>query len=272
MPEKKECYYLFVPHFFEKRCSSFVRMSQPCPCIKTNQFLLKIFISIGGLHIALIGTLESSKKDNKCKNIIVIWNQSQSQLLHLNIQAQQKITTLPWHLKIAFQPSLNFCQKVSLPQAIFMRMRAVIIPRSMIQKQILRSILQGITISHKIPLLNLQTLQIPLPTPLDPRLKEIQEPLVVKPRGRPSGSLNKKRRRKSNDFERSTRRELSRFEHVERNILASRQPFQQRGIRRSGIHGRVVQRGQNQPQTRSDNSTLGNVTRIPTEMTCIFSI
>lgn len=56
--------------------------------------------------------------------------------------------------------------------------------------------------------------------PLDPRLKKIQEPLVVKPRGRPSGSLNKKCSRKSNDFERSTGRELSRFEHVEQNILA----------------------------------------------------
>lgn len=36
---------------------------------------------------------------------------------------------------------------------------------------------------------------------LDSRLKEIQELLVVKPCGRPSGSLNKKQRQKSNDFE-----------------------------------------------------------------------
>lgn len=104
--------------------------------------------------------------------------------------------------------------------------------------------------------------------PLDSRLKEIQEPLVIKLRGRPSGSLNKRRMRKSNDFSRLTRREFSRFEHVEQNILSS----QQRGIRRSGIHGRAIRRGQNQPQTRSDNSTSGNVIGIPTEMTSIFSI
>ena len=49
-----------------------------------------------------------------------------------------------------------------------------------------------------------KTLANPVVFPLDPRLKEIEEPLVVKPRGRPSGALNKKRSRKSNDFERST--------------------------------------------------------------------
>ncbi len=40
--------------------------------------------------------------------------------------------------------------------------------------------------------------------PLDPRLREIQEPLTVKLHARPSGLLNKKRSRKSHDFEQST--------------------------------------------------------------------
>ncbi len=104
--------------------------------------------------------------------------------------------------------------------------------------------------------------------PLDPRLKEIQEPLIVKPRGRPSDSLNKKRSQKSHDFEQSTRREPSRFEHVERNILASQQ-----GIRRSGIRGKAIRRDRNRPQGRSDpTSTPGSITGILTEMTSVFRI
>ena len=81
--------------------------------------------------------------------------------------------------------------------------------------------------------------------PLDPRLQEIEEPLMVTPRGRPSGSLNKKRSRKNSSFERSTQREPSRFEHIERDFSSSQS---QRGIRRSGIRGNAVRRGQNRAQ------------------------
>ena len=113
-----------------------------------------------------------------------------------------------------------------------------------------------------------KTLVNPVVFPLDPRLKEIEEPLVVKPRRRPSGALNKKRSRKSNNFEESTWGELSRFQHVEQHLLAS----QQRGIRQSGIRGKAIRKGQNRPQTRSDQSTSGNVTGIPMEMTSVFSV
>lgn len=44
--------------------------------------------------------------------------------------------------------------------------------------------------------------------PLDPHLQRIKKPLVVKPRGQSSGSLNKKRSQKDNDFEESTCRKL----------------------------------------------------------------
>ena len=111
--------------------------------------------------------------------------------------------------------------------------------------------------------------------PLDPRLQEIEEPVAVTLRGRLSGSLNKKRSRNNDTLDRSTRREPSRFEHVERNFSSS-----QRGVRRSGIRGNAVRRGQNQSQnrpqnrsqSRADQSTSGNITGIPTEMTSVFSI
>ena len=131
-------------------------------------------------------------------------------------------------------------------------------------------------LAHLPPLVNLQL-------PLDPHLQKIEEPLVIKPRSRPSGSLNKKQSRKNDYFERSTRREPSRFEHVERDFSSS-----QRGTRRTGIRGNAVRRGQhrpqnqpgnrpqNQPQNRSQSrtnqSTSGNVAGIPTEMTSVFSI
>ena len=75
--------------------------------------------------------------------------------------------------------------------------------------------------------------------PLDPRLQEIEELVAVTPRGQPSGSLNKKRSQNNDTLDRSTRRKPSRFEHVERDFSSS-----QREIRRSGIRGNAVQRGQ----------------------------
>lgn len=54
-----------------------------------------------------------------------------------------------------------------------------------------------------------------LPFPLDPRLHGVEEPDQVKPRGRPSGSLNKKKpTRKEQKVQQSTQRDFSRFEHV----------------------------------------------------------
>lgn len=103
---------------------------------------------------------------------------------------------------------------------------------------------------------------------LDPRLQGIEEPLTVTPHGRLSRLLNKKRSRKDDNFERSTCREPSQFEHAERGFSSS----QQRGIRRSGIRGNAVRRGQNRPQSRTDQSTSGIVAGIPTEMTSVFSI
>lgn len=64
------------------------------------------------------------------------------------------------------------------------------------------------------PIQNPTSLAPPTRFLLDPRLQEIEEPLVVTPRGRPSGSLNKKHSRKDNTFDRSTQRKPSRFEHV----------------------------------------------------------
>lgn len=82
----------------------------------------------------------------------------------------------------------------------------------------------------------------PTPTPLlDPRLQTIEDPITIKPRGRPSGSLNKKRNRKDIAFERSTRRNPSLFEHREREFSF----LQQRGITRSGIRGKLVRKAQN---------------------------
>ena len=116
-------------------------------------------------------------------------------------------------------------------------------------------------LAHFLSLANFQL-------PLDPRFQGVEEPLVVTPRGRLSGSLNNKRRRKDDNFERSTRKELSRFEHGEQEFSS----FQQRGIRQNGICGNAVQRGQNRHQFRIDQSTSGIVTRIPTGMTSVFSI
>lgn len=84
-------YYFLTPSLFEKQCSSRMYMSQPSSYIKINQFSLNIFIGIGGLHVVLIRTLVNFKKDNIYKNIMLIRNQSQLFLLHLNIQTQQKI-------------------------------------------------------------------------------------------------------------------------------------------------------------------------------------
>ena len=97
---------------------------------------------------------------------------------------------------------------------------------------------------------------------------------MVTPRGRPSGSLNKKQSQNNSSFERSTQREPSRFEHIERDFSSSQS---QQGIRRSGIWGNAVRRGQNRAQNRpqnhrTDQSISGNVTGIPTEMTLVFSI
>ena len=90
--------------------------------------------------------------------------------------------------------------------------------------------------------------------------------MTVKPRGRPSGSLNKKRTRKDIAFERSTRRDPSLFEHREREFSIS-----QRGISRSGIRGRPVRRAQNE-RTRENLAQSGNVSGIPTDMTSVFNI
>lgn len=206
---------------------------------------MNIFIGIGGLHVVLIGTLVSPKRDNVCENIMLIRNQSQLLLFHLNIQAQQKITKIS-------PPPRNFHEDEGNSNS-----------------EIHDSETDSSQNTPSQPTNNSsRTAANQAVFPLDPRLKEIQEPLTVKPRGRPSGSLNKKRSRKSHDFEQSTRRELSRFEHVERNILASQQ-----GIRRSGIRGKAIRRGQNQLQGRSDpTSTPGNITGIPTEMTSVFRI
>ncbi len=99
--KKKLCYYLLVPLLFEKQCNSRVRMSQLGSYIKINQFPLNIFIGIGDLRVVLVGTLVSPKRDNVCENIMLIQNQSQLLLLHLNIQVQQKIIEI-------FPPPRNF--------------------------------------------------------------------------------------------------------------------------------------------------------------------
>ena len=104
--------------------------------------------------------------------------------------------------------------------------------------------------------------------PLDPRLQSIEGPITVKPRGRLSGSLNKKQSRKDIAFERSTRRDPSLIEHREYEFLFS----QQRGIPRSGIRGRPGRRAQNEQQTRANLAQSGNVSGIPTDMTSVFSI
>lgn len=104
--------------------------------------------------------------------------------------------------------------------------------------------------------------------PLNPRLQIIEDPITVKPRGRPSGSLNKKRSQKDIAFERLTRRNPSLFEHREREFSFS----QQQGISQSGIRGRPVRRAQNEHQTRTNVAQSGNVLGIPTDMTSVFSI
>lgn len=68
--------------------------------------------------------------------------------------------------------------------------------------------------------------------------KQLKIPITVKPRGRPSGSLNKNGCRKDIAFERSTCRNPSLFEHREREFSFSQQQPQ------SGIRGRPVQRAQ----------------------------
>lgn len=70
--------------------------------------------------------------------------------------------------------------------------------------------------------------------------------MTVKPRGQPFGSLNKKQTQKDIAFEQSPRRDPSLFEHRERKFS-----ILQRGISRSGIHGRPVRRAQNE-QTREN--------------------
>lgn len=71
---------------------------------------------------------------------------------------------------------------------------------------------------------------------------------MVKPRSRPSWSLNKQQSRKDNYFEQSTRRKPSGFEHVERNFSSSQQ-----GICRTGIRENAGQRGQHQLQKQLGN-------------------
>lgn len=102
--------------------------------------------------------------------------------------------------------------------------------------------------------------------PLDPRLQTIEDPITVKPRGRPFGLLNKKRTRKEIAFERSTCRHPSLFKHRECEF-----PISQRGISRSGIRGRPIRRAQNE-RTRENLVQSGNVSGIPTDMTSVFSI
>ena len=120
--------------------------------------------------------------------------------------------------------------------------------------------------SHKSPV---QRHKRPMPLlPLDPRLQTIEDPITIKPPGRPSGSLNKKRSRKDIAFERSTRRNPSLFEHRESEFSVS----QQRGIPRSGIRGKAVRRAQNEHQTRTDLAQSGNLSGIPADMTSVFSI
>lgn len=54
------------------------------------------------------------------------------------------------------------------------------------------------------PTQNPASLAPPTQCPLDPCLQEIEEPLVVTPRSRSSGLLNRKRSRKDDTFDRST--------------------------------------------------------------------
>lgn len=103
---------------------------------------------------------------------------------------------------------------------------------------------------------------------LDPRLQTIEDSITVKPRGRPSGSLNEKRSRRDIAFEQSTHRDPSLFEHRERAFSA----FQQRRISPSGIRGKAVQKAQKWPQIRTDPPRSGNVSGVPRDMTSFFSI
>lgn len=145
-------------------CTTSFRETMQLPCAHELDWLMyqekpipiKIFIGIGGLLVALIGTLEET---------IVMRNQNQ--LLHFNVQAQQQINTPPRHLKTAFHPSLLFCQKMFPYQEIFIKMRVVMILAFRIQNQVLGSIFQGLTISLRMLLLNLETThQKPLPIQL----------------------------------------------------------------------------------------------------------
>ena len=103
---------------------------------------------------------------------------------------------------------------------------------------------------------------------LKPRLQTIEDLITVKPRGQPSGSLNKKQSQRDIAFERSTCRDPSLFEHREREFSAS----QQQGIPRSGILGKAVQRTQNRLRTRTNPPRSGNVSGVLTDMTSVFSI